>query len=279
MKALFFAGILFALLSLLPLTHAATISGIIYDGLTLESQPDAVVSVYTNPVQTKVSKDGLYAFDVPLGIYTLEATYSENGVIVSRAEQKVVITKEGIFGIDLILLPDIGDVPNEPIPDETGISILDQIIQGPLGWWILLGVVLMGVGYAVVQRKTFTRTPKNSETGLSGETGMAGESNAPPKKDEIQLDKYALEMMGHLKRGGNRLTQKDLRGMVNIGEAKVSLVVSELESYDFIKKIKRGRGNILILTDKGRVFLEKEEKNNVKSLPEQHPENENPTSE
>ena len=55
------------------------------------------------------------------------------------------------------------------------------------------------------------------------------------------------------------MTQKELREMVNIGEAKVSLVVSELESYGLIKKIKRGRGNILILTDKGREYLDKKD--------------------
>ena len=48
--------------------------------------------------------------------------------------------------------------------------------------------------------------------------------------------------------------------MVNIGEAKVSLVISELESYGFIKKIKRGRGNILILNESGKEYYEKHSK-------------------
>jgi len=50
-----------------------------------------------------------------------------------------------------------------------------------------------------------------------------------------------------LKRCGNRLTQKELREKVTFGEAKTSLVVAELEEAGIVKKIKQGRGNIIVL--------------------------------
>ena len=66
-------------------------------------------------------------------------------------------------------------------------------------------------------------------------------------KNELHLDKYAKEVIEILKRNGNRLTQLELRDKINLGEAKVSLIVSELESLGLVKKIKKGRGNIIIL--------------------------------
>ena len=46
---------------------------------------------------------------------------------------------------------------------------------------------------------------------------------------------------------GGRMLQKDLRQELNLGEAYFSLLVAELQHDGRIKKIKHGRGNILIL--------------------------------
>jgi len=50
-----------------------------------------------------------------------------------------------------------------------------------------------------------------------------------------------------LKKEGGRMTQKEIRKHINLSEAKISLVIAELEDSGKIKKIKKGRGNILIL--------------------------------
>jgi uncharacterized membrane protein len=46
---------------------------------------------------------------------------------------------------------------------------------------------------------------------------------------------------------GGRTTQKDLRRAIPYSEAKISLMIAELESQGKLKKIKKGRGNIIIL--------------------------------
>jgi uncharacterized membrane protein len=250
-----FAGI-FTLL--LPLTHAATISGTAYDGLTLEALKNVVISINTNPVQTKLAKEGTYSFDVGVGKYALKATYTEQGIVVQEALQPLTVEKEGNYVIDLILLPEIGDIPDEPFPDDEPLpGIWDQLVGGPLPLLALLGIVLVIVGYSILNVHRNTRTNAHAikmDAATLDERGA--EARAPENKTgEIMLDQYALETLHHLQRGGNRLTQKELRAMVNIGEAKVSLVVSELESYGLVKKIKKGRGNILILTEKGREYL------------------------
>lgn len=267
-STLFILGVL---LAFAPLTHAAVISGTTYDGLTLDVLPNTIVTINTTPAQTKLVKDGMYSFDVPTGKYTLKATYLEQGIVVQEALHSLTIETEGTYAVDLILLPDLGDIPDEPLPDdEPALSWIGQLVQGPLAWFLLLIIVLAGAGYTILQTKRNTQTRYVKEE-------MEEKPHTEEKTDEIQLDQYALEVLNDLKRGGNRLTQKELRSMINIGEAKVSLVVSEMESYGLIKKIKKGRGNILILTEKGREELEKQSPNHPnheKKDPETENENE-----
>ncbi len=252
---------------LFPSVNAAMISGTVYDGLTLEVKENSIITIDTTPAQTKVSKDGSYSFDVGEGTYTLVAEYQENGIVLQRAENPITIVEGGTYTIDLIMLPELGDVPNEPLPnEEKPLTIWDQLLAGPVIWLLLLGIVLGVGGYAIVNtrvhvwraKKKTHNTEKNdnekNEHEKENEKNTQQENtekNQSAAEEKIELDTYAREMIQHLKRGGNRLTQKELREKVTIGEAKVSLVVSELESEKIIKKIKKGRANILILTEKG----------------------------
>jgi uncharacterized membrane protein len=51
-----------------------------------------------------------------------------------------------------------------------------------------------------------------------------------------------------LKKNNGRMTQKAIRKEFPLSEAKISLMIAELEALGKIKKIKRGRGNIIVLT-------------------------------
>ena len=46
---------------------------------------------------------------------------------------------------------------------------------------------------------------------------------------------------------GGRTTQKGIRKQIQLSEAKISLMIAELEHKGIIEKIKKGRGNIIIL--------------------------------
>ena len=66
--------------------------------------------------------------------------------------------------------------------------------------------------------------------------------------DTKNLDKYAKQVLDLLKKRGNRLTQKEIRDEIpEIGGTKISLIIAELEAIGKVKKIKRGRGNVIIL--------------------------------
>ena len=46
---------------------------------------------------------------------------------------------------------------------------------------------------------------------------------------------------------GGRTTQKGIRKQIPLSEAKISLMIAELEHKGIVDKIKKGRGNIIIL--------------------------------
>ena len=46
-----------------------------------------------------------------------------------------------------------------------------------------------------------------------------------------------------------RTTQKDIRKEFPVSEAKISLILTELESKGKIKKIKKGKTNVVILNE------------------------------
>ena len=62
-------------------------------------------------------------------------------------------------------------------------------------------------------------------------------------KNQSDIEK----LLNILKSNNGRMTQKDLRKHFAMSEAKISLMITELESLKKIKKIKKGRGNIIIL--------------------------------
>ncbi len=43
------------------------------------------------------------------------------------------------------------------------------------------------------------------------------------------------------------MTQKDLRARLNCSEANVSLMITDLEDRGLVRKVKKGRGNIILL--------------------------------
>ena len=53
-----------------------------------------------------------------------------------------------------------------------------------------------------------------------------------------------------IRKEGGRATQKDIRKQIPLSEAKISLMLAELEHKGVVEKIKKGRGNIIILKKK-----------------------------
>ena len=67
-----------------------------------------------------------------------------------------------------------------------------------------------------------------------------------PKKEEI-IDKDLDYILDIIKKEDNRIIQRDLVQKTGLSEAKISLMITDLESKGLVKKIRKGRANIIIL--------------------------------
>ena len=67
-----------------------------------------------------------------------------------------------------------------------------------------------------------------------------------PKKTELDED-LTEKVLDFIKKNNGRVTQKEIRKNFAYSEAKISLVISELEHKNKIEKIKKSKGNIIIL--------------------------------
>lgn len=223
------------LILLSSLASAATLHGTVYD-FSLDVIEDAMVEIDTMPKQTMVAKDGTYSFEVLPGEYTIRAETKKNGEIFSNVEERVSIVKEGSFVLDLILIESLEEETQLlEEGDEIAVDIegLEEEIH-PL-WWLLVvvvlivGIVIGFLGFKFVKARKYTKLVEAVD------------------EIEEQFDEELEKLVDIIKKEGGRITQKDVRKRLGLSEAKVSLMITELEHKDVLKKIKKGRGNILIL--------------------------------
>ncbi|MBI2208293.1 hypothetical protein HYU50_02255 [Candidatus Woesearchaeota archaeon] len=241
MDALIRGFLLAAVLSLFSnIAIAANVHGNIYD-LSLNKVSGARVVVNTTPEQFMVSKDGSYSFDAPNGFYAIRAELRQDGTVASES-RNISISQEGKYVIDLILFPsfdeedDISREPELSFPETENGSFTPFII-------ILFLVILAIVIFVIFKGKK--ESMKGSGEG-SGENVHTEEKEKDKKEDDSDLDKV-IEV---IKKEGGRTTQKEIRKQIPVSEAKISLMIAELEHKGIIRKIKKGRGNIIVLEKK-----------------------------
>lgn len=225
---------------------SATISGEVYEWYNFEKLDNVVVEINTIPTQRDVSVNGIYSFEVASGEYKIVAQYFENGELVYEDSQDVNILSEGNFTVDLIMFPVFGDISDELDAidfNDIDSTVTETEIMEDDGNNMLFGVgivsilLILGIIVLFVLQK-------------SGGNNLLSRKEKIVEKEE-KLDDYAEQVLALLRRRGNRLTQKEIRDeMKDIGEAKVSLIIAELESMGKVKKIKKGRGNIIVLKEK-----------------------------
>ncbi len=61
-----------------------------------------------------------------------------------------------------------------------------------------------------------------------------------PVADELQ------SILKFVEKEGGRTTQKDIRKNFPYSEAKISLMIDDLEAKGLLKRIKKGRGNVIV---------------------------------
>jgi len=70
------------------------------------------------------------------------------------------------------------------------------------------------------------------------------------KKYREDLPEDLMKVLEAIRKEGGRITQRDLRKKLGYSEAKLSLILADLERRGLIEKVKKGRGNIVFLKEK-----------------------------
>ncbi len=210
----------YVLVILLLLTipaQGAEIYGKIYRWDTLDIVKGAVVEIEDGITQRMVSENGSYSFTVPPGEYTIKAVYGEFATVEN-------VTVKNTTRFDLILFPNLNivesEVPEFPeVPGEEPPYYL--AVAGVAGAVVLLLYLLKRREREIV------------------EASLASQQEDLP--DDL------IEVLEILQKAGGRMTQKELRKKLGYSEAKMSLIIADLERRGFVEKIKKGRGNIIFL--------------------------------
>ncbi len=257
-KILLFFMVLFA-----AQASAAVLQGSVFEWFSLEKINNVIIDINSVPMQRIVAKNGNYSMQLPNGDYLLRAECFENNELKYETEEKISIKNDGNFTLDLIMFPasesDLNELiepgiwdANIDFPEQLGI-IADNgkkpatesfNLLVAIGTVVLLLIILLAFSFKLELGKRIEKGQEKAKT-----SGIETTAKIPEIKEE-PLDKYAQEVLQALKSSGNRLTQKELREKVqSVGEAKISLIISELEAMGKVKKIKKGRGNIIILKE------------------------------
>jgi len=212
--------------ALVPCINAAEIYGTVYD-MSLNPAMGAVIEINSTPKQTKILKDGAYSFTLPVGNYVIKATYVTNYNVYST-EENITIVDEGRYIVDLIVFPDLSEESELLLLGE-GINLEDIYEDEQTSPWVYIFLILVVIATVIMFVKKRKPKEKTEEKILEEEIDP---------KDKIY---------DFIKQKGGRVTQREIRKNFPVSQASISLILTELENDGKLKKIKRGKGNIIIL--------------------------------
>ncbi|MFN4132895.1 MAG: hypothetical protein ACK4GQ_00770 [Candidatus Hadarchaeales archaeon] len=211
--------------------NTARIYGRVYYWFTLEPMPGAIVTISTTPEQRMVAENGDYSFDVPLGVYEIKAEYFLRGTLIYEDSENVEVLAPGDYRLDFLLFPVSEELDiYENIAPEVEVGEGDGLV-----FLIAVGgvvVLILAVFLAVKRRR---KTP----------------ALQPASVKVVGLPEDLQEIVNLLRESGGRMNQVELRRKLPYSEAKVSLMLSDLEDRKIIRKVRKGRANIIILTELG----------------------------
>ena len=219
-------------LVMIQIASAATIYGNVYD-FSLNKVNNARVEIDTSPKQFLIARNGSYSFNVPNGAYAIKAQLMQKNTAVASVQENITIKQDGSYVLDLILFPDVEEGVENPGIDVNG-NVIDT--SSPKNYyWILISlllVIVLGAGlyYFKIKKKK--------------STGKLENDNQKPDVEEVEDLEQVIKI---IKSEGGRATQKEIRKQIPLSEAKISLMIAELEHKGSVEKIKKGRGNIIIL--------------------------------
>jgi uncharacterized membrane protein len=239
----------------------------VYEWSTFEPLDNALVEINSTPTQFRVAASGVYSFNLPPGDYLIKTSYYQNDTLVYYGEDTLTVTDyEGDYVFDILMFPlqeEAEEFPDVDIGNVT-YDIEDNILPGfDLTYTAVALLILMIMGAAAYyhykrsdgleEESESTKSAEPTEStkstepvpGVHSENAHPDDRGPAPDIDKLPRDlKGIIEILEGL---GGRMTQKDLRARLNCSEAKVSLMITDLEDRGLVHKVKKGRGNIILL--------------------------------
>jgi len=222
-------GILLLIILLVscPLVLGGTIHGKVFT-YTLGLAENSIVMIDTVPEQMVVSVDGTYSFNVPIGYYVLSAHLKDEFDNVKfSVQENISVVDDGDYVRDLILFPseDLGELVLENDIEQDLVPDSDKK-ETPLYLRIIISLILLAILGLILWLVLKDKGKKRDLLGID------------------EADDTA-DLLAFIKKH-KRVTQKDIRKEFPMSEAKISLMITDLESQGKIRKIKKGRGNVII---------------------------------
>ncbi len=215
--------------------NSATLHGTIYSWKSFEPLKNCIVTLNSTPIQKIVAVNGSYSFTVSPGKYKIEVIcYNYPNLY---ATELVEINKNGTFRLDILAQPSLEEL-NVSVP-EINFSIDEGVKEKPnqkpemSGWdlpYILIPSLLILIA------------------------GIASLMYILKKREKSEITEEILpedlnEIIEIIRKEGGRITQKELRKRTGYSDAKISLMIADLEKRGIVEKVKKGRGNIIFLKD------------------------------
>lgn len=208
--------------------YSATLFGQVYESNTFSKLNNTRIKL-DGPISIQLIVQGDYSVDIPLGTYNLTASYYKSGKVQYYTEEKIKITQEQTR-FDVVLFP--AELQNMIPKDESreeeknGIKIDNSMI---LFGFIVLFIIIIYLLYKSLSKPAKTQI-------------MASEED-----EEQEFDEEAFKVLEILNSHEGRILQKELRNIMNLSESNMSILITELESMGYVKRIKKGRENVLKL--------------------------------
>ncbi len=234
---------------LFPFVSAALIHGTVYD-LELRKLSNAVVEISSTPKQRMVAANGTYEFTVDKGTYVIRAQHKENTTLLTADERVVIKDEKGSYVFDLFLFP--GFESEEDLLTDVSIDVENIFPEqkSRKGYLILGGasVLVLLVIFLFYKLVTSPERRKKAAKKIDEEKQELEQPEEDIPKEDLASDRVSSQVVALLQEHDNRMTQKELRKNLPLSEAKISLVLSDLKAQGKIRKIKKGRGNIIVLS-------------------------------
>ncbi len=219
-------------LALIQLASATTLHGTVYD-ISLDVVQNAVITIEGVQKQVIVAKTGIYSVELPIGNYTFTVQKGNETLL----HEDILITADGDFNIDLVALQ-LLDEFDEALADEIENVTAAIEEEPPARNYLLISLLLLAI---IITTYFFFKHAKPLE-------GKKAQKKQERKQElSAELPEDLQPIIEFVKKQDGRTTQKEICKAFPFSEAKISLMLADLEARGLVQKIKKGRGNIILL--------------------------------